>query len=631
MQHFALESVLVASHEDLGAHIRSVAAEMPARRAVTHLIRGEEEGPSVTYADLDRLARSLGALFQAKQAQGQRAIMLFDAGVEPIAAFLGCLYSRVVAVPLPAPLSGKIERHLPRVEKVVKDADVKFVLTTTQIMNHVQELASKIPAFKQLEWIVVDSLPDLSDEWEEPLIHENDLAYLQYTSGSTSDPKGVMISHGNLLRICEYDSALLEFPNKGTGTVCWMPYFHDAGLIEGLLVPLYNGLPVYVMSPLDFVAHPVRWLKAIDHYRASHSAGPNCAFELCIRKTTPEQRKTLDLSSWRRASIAAEPISSGTIERFLDAFGPCGFSPEAMSPAWGLAEATLAVTATPGCTLHVLNAADLEQNRVVYSTGKGPARTMVGCGSVTQGPWTVDVKIVDPETFKPSLAGTVGEAWVSGEMIALGYWNRPEETAATFHAQIAGGNGKRYLRTGDLGFMAGDEFVFTGRLKDLIIVEGRNHYPQDIEKTVEASHPALRPGCSIAFSLEEDSQVQVIVVAELNKEWRVDDLSSPQTDDSRVPVSRKEIEKAVRREVAEEHQIRVHSVVLIPTGTIPKTTSGKLQRGGCRQKFLAGALSQKPEQAHLPSLTDSVPNLPGPDQYPKTAVLSGRRRMPTLS
>lgn len=630
MQQFALESIHATSHEDLGAHLRSVAAEMPARLAVTHLIRGEEEGASVTYAGLDRLARSLGALFQLKKAQGERAIMLFDAGVEPIAAFLGCLYSRVVAVPLPAPLSGKVDRHLPRVEKVVKDADVKFVLTTTPIMNQLRELASRMPALKKLEWIAVDTLPDIADGWEEETIHESDLAYLQYTSGSTSDPKGVMISHGNLLRICEYDSELLEFPAKGTGTVCWMPYFHDAGLIEGLLVPLYNGLPVYVMSPLDFVAHPVRWLNAIDRYRASHSAGPNCAFELCIRKTTPEQRKALDLTSWRRASIAAEPISSGTIERFLNTFIPCGFSPDAMSPAWGLAEATLAVTATAGCTFHVLNAADLEQNRVVYSTGDGIARTMVGCGKVSKGPWTVDVQIVDPETFKPAAEGTVGEVWVSGDMIAQGYWNHPEETAATFHAQISGGNGNRYLRTGDLGFMAGDEFVFTGRLKDLIIIEGRNHYPQDIEKTVERSHPAVRPGCSLAFSLEEDGQVQVIVVTELNKECRLDDIPSL-PEDSRIPVSRKEIEKAVRKEVAEEHQIRVYQVVFIPTGTIPKTTSGKLQRSGCRQKYLAGALAQKRERVTLPSLADQVRSLSGPDQFPKTISAPIRRRMATVS
>jgi acyl-CoA synthetase (AMP-forming)/AMP-acid ligase II len=360
-------------------------------------------------------------------------------------------------------------------------------------------------------------------------------------------------------------------------------------LIEGLLVPLYNGLPVYIMSPLDFVAHPLRWLKAVHHYRATHSSGPNFAFELCVRKTTAEQRASLDLSCWRTASCAAEPISSGTVERFLNTFESCGFRKEAFYASWGLAEATLLVTGGPGATFHRLNAAELEKDHVVYSTGEGPARTMVGCGKTLKGALDVDVQIVDPETQQPTPDGKVGEVWVRGELVAQGYWNRPEETAAIFKAQIKGDNGDRFLRTGDLGFMADGELVFTGRRKDLIIVEGRNHYPQDIEKTAEASHPALRPGCTIAFSLELDGDVQVILAAELNKEYRlVADVS--EAENSGHCVTRKEIEKAVRRQVAEDHQIRIHEVVLISSNTIPKTSSGKLQRSACRQSFLSGSL-----------------------------------------
>jgi acyl-CoA synthetase (AMP-forming)/AMP-acid ligase II len=596
MQEFALETPELtkdttcgAVYEDFGAYLRSVMAKMSTKLAITHLVRGEEDGPSLTYAELDRTARSLGAFFQAQGAQGERAIMLFEAGVEPIAAFLGCVYGRVIAVPLPAPLSGRVDRYLPRVENVVKDADVKFVLTTTQIMQQLQALASKIPAFQSVEWIPMDTLPDLADDWKEEPIRETDIAYLQYTSGSTSVPKGVMISHRNLIKICQYDSEVLEYSTKGTQTVCWMPYFHDYGLIEGLLIPLFNGLSIYTMSPLDFVQNPVRWLSAISRYRASHSAGPNFAYELSVKKITPEERKAFDLSCWRRAGIAAEPINSGTIERFIKTFGPYGFRPETMSPSWGLAEATLVVTGASGSTLHVLNAADLEQNRIAYSTGDGFSRTMVGCGKVWKGPWNVSVRIVNPETCEPAPAGTVGEVWVSGDLVAQGYWNRPVETAATFQAQISGEEREYFLRTGDVGFMAGDEFVFTGRRKDLIIVEGRNHYPQDIEKTVETTQPAIRRGNSIAFSLEEDGQVQIIVVAELNKEYRLAEVASG-PNDTRIPISQKEIEKAVRREVAEEHQVRIHQVVLIPSGTIPKTTSGKLQRSDCKQRFLAGTL-----------------------------------------
>lgn len=599
MQEFALETPELLTEpseltnpQDFGAYIRAVIAKAPTHTAVTHLVRGEEEGASVTYAELDRVARSLAALFQAKGAQGERAIMLFDAGVGPIQAFLGCVYARVIAVPLPAPLAGKVERYLARVETVVKDADVKFVLTTTQFLQQLKTLASGIPAFQDIEWIAIDTLPDMAHEWQPEPIQKADIAYLQYTSGSTSVPKGVMISHRNLIKICEYDGDLLEYSTKGTCTVCWMPYYHDYGLIEGLLVPLFNRLSVYTMSPLDFVQNPVRWLNAVNRYRASHSAGPNFAYELCVRKTTPEQRKVLDLSCWIRAGVAAEPINSGTIERFLKTFEPYGFRPETWSPSWGLAEATLVVTATIGATFHVLNAADLEQNRIVYSTGEGATRTMVGCGKLLKGPWNVSVRIVDPETHKPSPAGTVGEVWVSGDLVAQGYWNRPAETETTFRAQISGEGNEYFMRTGDVGFMsADDELVFTGRRKDLIIVEGKNHYPQDIEKTVETTQPAIRPGNSIAFSLEEDGHVQIIVVAELNKEYRLAEVAA-RPDDKRMPVSHKEIEKSVRRKVAEEHQVRVHQVVLIPSGAIPKTTSGKLQRSGCRQKFLAGTLPQ---------------------------------------
>jgi acyl-CoA synthetase (AMP-forming)/AMP-acid ligase II len=586
-QAFAAE---LKDHQDFGAYIRSVVAEVPTRHAVVHLVRGEEEGAIFTYAELDRVARSLGALFQVKEAQGQRAIMLFDAGVDAIAAFLGCVYARVIAVPLPAPLSAKVDRYLARVESVLKDASVKFVLTTTDIMQRLQSLGSNIPAFRDIEWITMDTLVDMADDWYEEPIEPGDIAFLQYTSGSTSVPKGVMISHGNLLSVCEYNGELLEFSTKGTSTVCWMPYFHDAGLIEGLLIPLYHGLSVHVMSPIDFVQNPVRWLRAIHRYRASHSCGPNFAYELCVRKTTSKDREALDLSCWKRASVSAEPISSGTMERFLETFASCGFKPAAMAPAWGLAESTLAVTATAGATFHKLSVADLEQNRVVYGKVDEPTRTMVGCGQVLKGLWNINVRIVDPETCKACPDGTVGEAWVNGEVIAQGYWNRPVETAETFKAQISGENGGYFLRTGDLGFMVGEEFVFTGRRKDLIIVEGRNHYPQDIEKTVEQSHPALRSGCSIAFSIENDGQVQVNVVAELHKEYRLEQ-DAVRENDPRVLVLEKAIAKAVRREVGEEHQIRVHNVILIPTGTIPKTTSGKLQRSACKEKFLKGSFA----------------------------------------
>lgn len=588
MQQTTLEKAQTETYRDLGAHIRTIVAGAPTRRALTHLVKGEHPGATLTYAALDRAARSVAALLQARKAQGERALMLFNAGIDSVTAFLGCLYARVVAVPLPAPFSGRVHRYLPRVEAVVKDANVRFVMTTSDILRQLQELAAKIPAFREVEWIAMDSLPDRSEEWKREAIQDSDLCYLQYTSGSTSTPKGVMISHGNLMRICEYDSRLLDLSPGEHCAICWMPYFHDYGLIEGVLVPLFNGYQVYIMSPLDFVQNPIRWLNAINRYRATVSSGPNFAFELCVRKSTPQQRAVLDLSCWRTASCAAEPINSGTVKRFLDSFVPCGFHPEAFYPAWGLAEATLLVTGKSGAVFYDLDAAKLEQDRIRVANGSGPFRTMTGCGIPLSHLFDVDVRIVNPETFLPSAPEEVGEIWVGGGLVAQGYWNRPEETAAIFHAQIHGVTGKKFMRTGDLGFIAGDELVFTGRRKDLIIVEGRNHYPQDIEKTAEASHPALRPGCSIAFSLEQDGEVRVVLVAELNKEYGIEGTSG--TGEAQRIVSRREVEAAIRMEVSEDHQIRVHHIELVQPNTIPKTSSGKLQRSACRQKFLSGDL-----------------------------------------
>lgn len=588
MAQFEITTNEITTYQDLGSHIRSLVEEAPESQALTHLIRGEEEGASVSYGQLDGMARSLASLFQSKKAQGERALMLFNAGIAPVAAFLGCLYGRVIAVPLPAPEGARIHRYMPRVAAVVRNADIRFVLTTIDILRSLQEATQGLPAFRNIEWITVDALPEMSHEWTEETVEEGDLAYLQYSSGSTSTPKGIMITHGNLRKICEYDGAMLNFSKRDGRAICWTPYFHDYGLIEGLMVPLYHGLPIYIMSPFDFVSKPLRWLNAIHRYRATNSSGPNFAYELCVRKTTPEQRMALDLSCWRTASCGGEPISSVTVESFLAAFAPCGFRPEAFHPIWGLAEATLAVTGRSGATFHRLIGAKLEQNVVEYGSDAGPVRTMVGCGKVLKNTGDMEIQIVDPVTRLPAPVGTVGEVWVRGELVAQGYWERPADTGELFHAQIAGGNGDHFLRTGDLGFMAGDEFVFTGRYKDLIIVEGKNHYPQDIEKTVEGSHSALRPGCSIAFSVETDADVRVVVVVELSKEIRIGEAGS---DVSRRYVPRKEIEKAIRSEVAEEHQIRITDIVLIAPNTIPKTSSGKVQRNACRQLFLSGTLT----------------------------------------
>lgn len=580
-----------AGHATLMPYFRALASVLPERTAVTRLIDGETEGASITFGQMDRAARSLAAYFQGREARGTCAMMLFEAGVEVIQSFLGCTYAGVIAVPMPAPLSGKVDRYLNRVKGVVLDCDIRYILTTTSIMNILRDVASTIDGLADVEWIAMDALADRSDAWHEPEQDADDLAYLQYTSGSTSTPKGVMITHRNLTRIIEYNGVATGCSTLGTQSVCWCPYFHDFGLIEGLLIPLAFGMSVYVMTPFDFVKNPVRWVNAIHRYRASHSSAPNFAFDLVARKTTAEQRRLLDLSCWRRANNAAEPIRSTSIERFIEAFEPFGFRRDAMSPAWGLAEATLMITmADEGPKYYPLDAQLLRSHQVRQVVAEKTSIVMVGCGRVWPGLCDVDVRIVNPDTFELSPPGEIGEIWVSGEVVAKGYWKRPGDTEEKFHAQIKGLPGTRYLRTGDLAFMDGNELVFTGRRKDLIIIEGRNHYPQEIEKTAEASHPALRPGATIAFSVDGEEQSRLVVVSEISAEYFGGDAGDG--DGEALSALRRNLEKAIRSEVVEEHQIRVHDIVFISPGSIPKTTSGKLQRSLCREKYESRSLSE---------------------------------------
>ena len=464
-----------------------------------------------------------------------------------------------------------------------------MALTTDLVFNRVMPLIDETPHLKQLTWLPTCQVPrGMENQWSMPDVHGDTLAFLQYTSGSTGTPKGVVLSHANLVHNSALIACSFEHTRAATG-VFWLPSYHDMGLIGGILQPLYVGRPNVLMSPMSFLTRPYRWLAAISRFRGTTSGGPNFAYDLCVRKITPEQRKTLDLSSWRVAFNGAEPVRAETLDAFAEAFAPCGFHREAFYPCYGLAEATLIVA---GGFVHkppvvnTFDAAGLARGEVLEAEPDDEGvRALVGCGENLPDQQIV---IVDPETLTPSPPGQIGEIWVQGPSVAQGYWRQPEATESTFRARLNCGAGvpparasetpapqAPFLRTGDLGFLQDGELFVAGRLKDLIIVHGVNYYPQDIERTVQQSHPRLRSDCGGAFTVERDGREQLVVVQEVERHKQSDF---------------REVFDAIRRDVAGEHELSLDAIVLIKAGSVPKTSSGKIQRHACREGYLAGTL-----------------------------------------
>jgi len=577
--------------------LRWRALQQPELRAYTYLIDGEAEGDNLTYEALDRQARSIGALLQSHRAGGERALLLYPAGLEFIAAFFGCLYAGVIAVPLPPPNPAQSLRTLPRLRAIIRDAQPSVVLTTSAILSNTESLFTQAPELQQMRWLATDKVTgSLAQQWRDPAVTGDTRALLQYTSGSTAEPKGVVISHGNLLHNSAYINRLFALIPESV-TVTWLPAFHDMGLTNGIIQPVYKGRPCYLMPPVSFLMRPIRWLQAISRYQATISGGPNFAYDLCIRRITPEQRETLNLSSWDVAYNGAEPVRADTIKRFAATFASCGFRPNAFHPCYGLAEATLLVSggSLKDEMFRTVQVAALEQNRVAEASDQQQnVRTLVGSGHAM-----LDTKIVivHPESLTACASDEVGEIWVSGPSVTQGYWNHPEETERTCRAYLKDTGEGPYLRTGDLGFSKDGELFVTGRLKDLIIISGRKLYPHDIELTVELSHPALRPACCAAFSVDGSSEEQLIIAAEIEPRYQPAVVKAPVGEarsrpNGRAPLDVAAVVRAIRRTVAEEHGVRVHTVVLLPAGRVPKTTSGKVQRHACQASFLKGTLEK---------------------------------------
>jgi acyl-CoA synthetase (AMP-forming)/AMP-acid ligase II len=550
------------------------ATHQGAQRAYTFLANGEEEAGYLTYASLDARARAIAAGLQAAGASSARALLLYPPGLDFACAFFGCLYAGVIAVPAPLPDAVRLKRTLPRLRALVDDAGATLVLTTSKALPMLPDLGTL--ATLHLTDTPTDGAPPT--EWRESQIADDTLAFLQYTSGSTQSPKGVMVRHGALMRHCAAVQAAWGYAGDAVAAT-WLPHFHDYGLIDGILQPVHAGIPSVVMSPVAFYMRPVRWLKAISHYGVTHSQAPNFGYEHCVERIKPAQLAGLDLSRWRVASNGSEPIDMRTLERFAAMLAPAGFRPGAFYPAYGLAEATLLVAtkrhgaAAAACTV---DADALERDVVVEVADDVLARRrhVVSCGPAIGG---THITIVDPQTLRVLAERRIGEVWVASAGLAAGYWQKAGESVATFAARCLPDDGRAYLRTGDLGFLKDGELHITGRLKDLIIIRGRNHYPHDIELTVARSHPALRVGHGAAFSMAVQGQERLMVVQEVRSQV----LDGGVID---------EIVGNIREAVSDEHEIQVHGAVLVRPGTIPKTSSGKIQRSACRQRYVDGTL-----------------------------------------
>ena len=604
--------------DTISSLLRHRARHQPHQTAYTFLCDGETEAVSLSYRELEQQVRTIAAQLQAHCIPGERAVLLYPPGLDYLCAFLGCLHAGVIAVPAYPP---RPNRSLERLQVIWADCEASVVLTTHSIWMRLQAQVALLSGFEQLNWLVIDpKLPEPPHPWQAPQMHSKSLAFLQYTSGSTTTPKGVMISHRNLLHNLALIHQCFGHTASSRGVI-WLPPYHDMGLIGGILQPLYGGFPVTLMSPLMFLQSPLRWLQIIAREGATTSGGPNFAYDLCVRKIKPEQRSMLDLSSWQVAFNGAEPINPEVLERFATTFAPCGFRPEAFYPCYGMAEATLIVSGGPATAPPVVKTfqdAALAQNQAIAAAPTAPGtRSLVGCGQTLP---EQQIKIVHPETLIPCAPGEVGEIWVAGPSIAQGYWRQPELTEKTFQAYLADEHGRQsslglgsignnlsqgpFLRTGDLGFLDQGELFVTGRLKDLIIINGRNHYPQDIEWTVEQSHSWLQAGGIAAFSVELHGEERLIVLAEVDRRslklyrqslaLAEQTSSSAQTQGQTTTSSswtHHDVAMQIQRAIFKQHDLQVHDVLLLKPGSLPKTSSGKIQRYSCRAKFMAGTLA----------------------------------------
>jgi acyl-CoA synthetase (AMP-forming)/AMP-acid ligase II len=558
--------------------LRYRAENQGSRTAFKFLKDGHEEDGTLTFAALDQKARDIAVHLDKwiPEAKGRTVVLLYPNDLDFIAAFFGCLYAGAIPVPALAPNSRR--NNSQRLEAIATNAGAQVVLTTEASIAIMREWIDASENLREIRYFVTDELVQTSmSGWVDPSVSTDTLAFLQYTSGSTGTPKGVMVTHGNLL----HNVALMKKAyghSERSIFVSWVPLYHDLGLIGHVIQTVYLGVPCYLMTPESFLQRPARWLQAISRYKATATMAPNFSFDLCGRYITEKQMAGLDLSSLEVAAIGAEPIRADTIEQFCRKFESFGFRRESFVPTYGLAEATLIVVAAAKQerpTILAVDAEALEAHRVVAANEETRGqRLLVSSG---QAGCDHEAIVVDTETGIRCRPDQVGEIWFRGPSIANGYFEREQETKETFHNYTRDTNDGPYLRTGDLGFIQNEEVFFTGRLKDLIIISGENHYPQDIEHTVYASDPAIRIGCGAAFSADVEGKERLVIVQEIRRD-NMDNLNN------------RSVIAKIREMVAKHHGLAAYEIALIEPGTLSKTTSGKIQRQMMKRRYLANEL-----------------------------------------
>src|SRR6478736_1891038 len=554
--------------------LRTHADQLGGKHALSFLPAGEGASTALSYAELDQAARRIALLLRAHTQPGDRVLLLYPSGLEFVTAFFGCLYAGVVAVPAYPPRANESAHRL---RAIIADAGAQIALTTGPLLATSANFTPAGLGHATLRLLTTDDLSAINaDDWTAGDVRADTLAMLQYTSGSTGQPKGVMLTHGNLLANQEMIMHVTGDQRAAVVSTGWLPLFHDMGLIGLTMPPLYSGGCAYLMPPAAFLQKPLRWVQLLSRVRTTVTAAPNFAYDLAVRRTTPEERAALDLSALRCTMNGSEPLHAETLERFAAAFAVAGFRRKGFQPCYGMAEASLLVTSKPAYTDFITERVDparLAAGEAVADATPA-ARVLVSSGLASPG---LTVLVVDPATRQPLPDGRVGEIWVHGPSVGLGYWNKPEVTAEIFGGHLAGRSKTGHLRTGDLGFLRAGELFVTGRMKDVIIVRGRNHYPQDLEATVQAADPALRAHGGAAFAITQDAAEGLVIVQEVER-TALRKLDAPA------------VFQAIRAALVREHEIVPAAIVLVKPATIPKTSSGKIQRSACRTQFAGAAL-----------------------------------------